>query len=190
MAHDWIDLQERAAAEFGRRLAAVTDWDAPTPDSEWTTRDLVTHVIDEQRWIPLLLTGRDHEQAEADLEPIGDDLVAAWSSFAAAATAAWHDVPMDTPVHLSTDTVRAGDYLAEQTSDITIHTWDLARATGSDERLPDDLVEAVWTVFEPQIDSLAASGLYDAPVRVDDQAPLQTRLLAATGRDARDRTAA
>jgi uncharacterized protein (TIGR03086 family) len=190
MAHDWIDLQARAAAEFGRRLAAVTDWDAPTPDTEWTTRDLVTHVIDEQRWIPKLLSGCDYAQAEADLEPIGEDLPAAWDRFATAATAAWRTASMDTTVHLSTDTVRAEDYLSEQTSDITIHTWDLARATGADEHLPDELVEAVWTIFEPQMDSLAASGLYDAPVDVDTDAPLQTRLLAATGRDVRDRTTA
>ncbi|WIE62491.1 maleylpyruvate isomerase N-terminal domain-containing protein [Curtobacterium sp. MCLR17_032] len=49
MSTDWITLQTLAVAEFGRRVAAVTDWDAPTPDSEWTTRDLVAHVVDEQR---------------------------------------------------------------------------------------------------------------------------------------------
>lgn len=185
MPTDWIALQTLAAAEFGRRVAAVTEWDAPTPDSEWTTRDLVAHVVDEQRWIPKLLTGCDHAQAEADLEPIGDDLVAEWERHSGAAIEAWQRAPQDTPVHLSTDVVSAGEYLAEQTSDITIHTWDLARATGSDEQLPDELVEAVWTHFEPQIQSLEATGLYAAPVQVDDDAPLQVRLLAVTGRDAR-----
>lgn len=185
MATDWIALQALAAAEFGRRVAAVTDWDAPTPDSEWTTRDLVRHVVEEQRWIPKLLTGCDHAQAEADLEDVGEDLVAEWQRFATAATAAWRDAPQDTPVHLATDVVPAGEYLTEQTSDITIHTWDLARATGSDEQLPDELVRAVWEYFEPKIEHLAATGLYAAPVDVGDDAPLQVRLLAVTGRDAR-----
>ncbi|WIB36764.1 hypothetical protein [Curtobacterium sp. MCJR17_043] len=31
MPTDWIALQTIAAAEFGRRVAAVTDWDAATP---------------------------------------------------------------------------------------------------------------------------------------------------------------
>ena len=185
MATDWIALQALAAAEFGRRVAAVQDWDAPTPDSEWTTRDLVAHVVDEQRWIPKLLTGCDFAEAEADLPPIGDDLVAAWDRHAPAATEAWSHAPQDTPVHLSTDVVRAGEYLVEQTSDITIHTWDLARATGTDDQLPDELVEAVWSYFEPQIETLAATGLYATPVAVDADAPLQTRLLAVTGRDGR-----
>ncbi len=185
MATDWIALQSLAAEEFGRRIVAVTDWDAPTPDSEWTTRDLVTHVIDEQRWIPKLLTGCDYAQAEADLEPIGRDLPGEWAKFAAAASDAWRNAPADTPVHLSTDVVRADQYLTEQTSDITIHTWDLARATGTDETLPDELVRAVWEYFEPQIEDLAATGLYAAPVEVDADAPLLVRLLAVTGRDAK-----
>uniref|UniRef100_A0A942YAC8 TIGR03086 family protein n=1 Tax=Neobacillus citreus TaxID=2833578 RepID=A0A942YAC8_9BACI len=185
MATDWIALQALAAAEFGRRVSAVSDWDAPTPDSEWTTRDLVTHVVDEQRWIPKLLTGCEYAQAEADLEAIGDDLPAEWARFATAATEAWRSSPADVPVHLSTDVVPASEYLAEQTSDITIHTWDLARATGSDESLPEELVRAVWERFEPKIQDLAATGLYAAPVEVPEDAPLQVRLLAATGRDAR-----
>jgi uncharacterized protein (TIGR03086 family) len=189
MGTDWVSLQATAASEFGRRVAAVSDWDAPTPDTEWTTRDLVTHVIDEQRWIPLLLSGCEYEQAEADIEPIGDDLVAAWEKFATAATAAWRAASLTNDVHLATDVVSAAEYLAEQTSDITIHTWDLARATGTDERLPDELVEAVWSNFEPKIESLAATGLYAVPVDVAPDAPLQTRLLAVTGRDERIRTA-
>ncbi len=185
MATDWIALQALAAAEFGRRVAAVTDWDAPTPDSEWTTRDLVTHVIDEQRWIPLLLTGCEYAQAEADLEAIGDDLVTEWAKFATRASEAWRNAPAGTSVHLSTDVVPAAEYLTEQTSDITIHTWDLARATGSEETLPDELVRAVWEYFEPKVEGLAGTGLYAAPVEVGDDAPLQVRLLAITGRDAR-----
>jgi len=46
----------------------------------------------------------------------------------------------------------------------------------------------VWTVFEPQRETLAASGLYAPPVPLPEDAPLQSRLLAITGRD--DRVAA
>jgi uncharacterized protein (TIGR03086 family) len=87
-------------------------------------------------------------------------------------------------VHLSYDTVSAADYLEEQVGDVTIHSWDLARATGSDEDLDGSLVDAVWTVFEPQAESLAASGLFAPIVPVPADAPLRVRLLALTGRDA------
>jgi len=88
-------------------------------------------------------------------------------------------------VTLSYDTVAASDYLREQVSDVTIHSWDLARATAADESLDPALIEAVWTVFEPQRDTLEASGLFASPIPSDENAPLQTRLLALTGRDPR-----
>ena len=88
-------------------------------------------------------------------------------------------------VQLSYDTVEVIDYLKEQVSDVIVHTWDLARATGADETLDDELVEAAWTILEPQKETLQASGLYSFPVPVDENAPLQTKLLALTGRDDR-----
>ncbi len=185
MPFDWIDLQRRAHREFAIRLAAVNDWHAPTPNTDWDIAQLVRHVTEEQQWVPHLLTGKTLEQARAEIEPLGDDLVAEWARYSTAATEAWVGVPAEASVQLSYDTVRVEDYLREQVSDVTIHSWDLARATGSDERLDEKLVEAAWTIFEPQRDTLAASGLFADPVAIDDDAPLQLRLLAITGRDPR-----
>lgn len=184
-AHDWLALQKQAHREFARALEAVTDWDAPTPDTEWTVRMLVLHVVQEQQWVPQLLAGRTLQQARRHLNRLGDDLRAEWRLYSLAATAAWDEARPEALVNLSYDTVPVLDYLREQTSDVTIHAWDLARATGADEVLDSALVEAVWTVFEPQKDTLSASGLYALPVELPDDAPLQSRLLAVTGRDDR-----
>ncbi len=184
-AYDWLALQKQAHREFARALEAVTDWDAPTPDTEWNVRMLVTHVVQEQQWVPQLLAGRTIQQAKRHLERLSDDLRAEWRLYSLAATAAWDEARPDALVNLSYDTVPVLDYLREQTSDVTIHAWDLARATGADETLDPVLVEAVWTVFEPQKEALSASGLYALPVELADDAPLQSRLLAVTGRDDR-----
>ena len=186
MDHDWLALQKRVHREFAKRLAAITDWDAPTPDTDWRVRDLVAHVTEEQQWVPYLLAGTSIAEATAEIQPLRmDDLRAEWDLYSFAATAAWANTPEDVLVHLSYDTVTMAEYLREQVSDVAIHTWDLARAIGADEMLDDELVAAVWTVFEPQADTLAASGLYAAPVPIPDDAPLQQRLLALTGRDPR-----
>lgn len=185
MAYDWLDLQVRAHDEFARRLAAVNDWAAPTPDTDWDVAALVRHVIEEQQWVPVLLDGLTVDEGRKRLEPLGDDLHAEWQRHSRAATEAWARVPEGTSVKLSYDTVTAEDYLREQVSDVAIHSWDLARATGTDELLDDLLVEATWTIFEPQQDTLAASGLFASPIEIDESAPLQVRLLAITGRDAR-----
>jgi uncharacterized protein (TIGR03086 family) len=182
---DWVRLQHRAHQEFAARIAAVTDWNAPTPDTDWSVRDLVAHVVEEQQWVPHLLAGRSLAQARSSIEALRDDLAAEWALYSLAAKAAWRNTPADALVQLSYDTVTVEEYLREQVADVTIHTWDLARAIGADEALDDELVSAVWTVFEPQRDTLEASGLFASPVPIDDDAPLQSRLLAVTGRDPR-----
>ena len=182
---DWFALQKKAHHEFSERVAAVDDWSAPTPDKEWNVGDLVRHVVQEQQWIPPLLAGLSIDEAQRRVDPLGDDLAAEWHTHSTRATAAWQAAPADASVQLSYDTVTVLDYLREQVSDVTIHSWDLARATAADEELDDDLIEAVWTVFEPQRETLEASGLFDSPVPMPADAPLQSRLLALTGRDDR-----
>ena len=180
---DWHKLQRRAHQEFAARIAAVTDWSAPTPDTDWNIRDLVAHVVEEQQWVPQLLAGRSITQAKADIDPLREDLAEEWALYSLAATSAWEATTPETSVQLSYDTVRAEEYLREQVADVAIHTWDLARAAGADETLDPELVKAVWCVFEPKQAELAATGLYASMVQVPDDAPLQTRLLAVTGRD-------
>lgn len=184
MTYDWLELHKQAHAEFGNRLDAITDWDAPTPDSEWNVRDLVRHVIIEQQWVLPLLQGLTLAEARASIAPLCDDLAGEWRRYSWLTTDAWQSTPADAPVELSYGTVNAAGYLREVVADVTIHSWDLARAVFSDESLDDQLVEAVWTVFEPQKEMLAASGLY-ADVPIPRNAPLQSRLLALTGRDDR-----
>lgn len=183
--YDWLALQKKAHREFGARLAAVTDWDAPTPDAEWNVRDLVRHVLIEQQWVPYLLAGGTVGTAQFAIQQLGDDLRQEWQLYSLAATTAWSAAAPDLEVTLSDDTVPVADYLREQVSDVAIHSWDLARAVGASEQLDDELVEAVWSVFEPQKETLAASGLFAPPVPLADDAPLLLRLLAVTGRDAR-----
>lgn len=185
---DWLHVQQRAHLAFGERLTLVTDWSAPTPDDDWDVSALVRHVIEEQQWVPLLLAGRTVGEARSRLQPLGDDLAAEWERYSADATRAWASVDPDTMVNLSYDSVPASAYLREQASDVIVHTWDLARAVGADENLDESLVAAAWTVFEPQKDTLEASGLFASPVPIAEDASLQSRLLALTGRD--DRLAA
>ncbi|NEM90537.1 TIGR03086 family metal-binding protein [Galbitalea soli] len=185
MTSDWLALQVLAHQEFATRIAAVSDWHAPTPDAEWDVADLVRHVTEEQQWVPHLLRGLSIDEAQKLIEPLGSDLAAEWAKYSAAAAEAWSSTPRGSSVQLSSDTVTMEDYLKEQVADVTIHSWDLARAVGADETLDPALVEATWTIFEPQRATLAASGLYASPVELGDDVPLQDRLLALTGRDPR-----
>jgi uncharacterized protein (TIGR03086 family) len=181
--NEWLQVQRDAHAAFGARLEVIVDWGAPTPDAEWDVAALVRHVVEEQQWVPLLLAGRTVGEARSRLAPLGDDLTTEWTRYSEAATRSWASADPGSLVNLAYDTVTADAYLREQASDVIVHTWDLARAVGADENLGDELVAAAWSVFAPQADTLQASGLYAPPVPLPPDAPLQSRLLALTGRD-------
>ncbi|MEU8461208.1 TIGR03086 family metal-binding protein [Streptomyces sp. NPDC029003] len=183
-------LEQHAAALrlFGERVREVAEdrWDAPTPCTEWTVRDLVGHVTGEQLWIPPLLTeGRTVADVGDALsgDPLGADPVAAWDRASAAALEAFAEPgALERTVALSYGPTRGSAYCSELTTDCVVHTWDLARAIGADERLPDGLVEFALKEVMPYADTLAASGMFAAPLDFPAGANAQTRLLALVGR--------
>ena len=185
---DTPSFLEAACGEFGRRLdAAAGRWDAPTPCSEWDVRALVQHAVNECAWIAPLLEGRTIADVGGALDGdlLGDDPVAAWRGASAAAVAA-ASVPgaMEATAHLSYGD-RSGDYYVNQVAtDLVVHTWDLARAVGADERLTADLVEEASASYAASQEMQMARqyGLFAAPVEVDGGADPQARMLAVTGR--------
>ena len=65
--------------------------------------------------------------------------------------------------------------------DLLVHTWDLARATGGDERLDEELVAHTLASMTPFDEVLREHG-FAAKVPVDDDADDQTKLLCFLGR--------
>jgi hypothetical protein len=68
------------------------------------------------------------------------------------------------------------------TPDVLIHTWDLARATGLDERLDEHIAAQTLIGMQPMDEALRASGHYGPRVKESAEADIQARLLAFTGR--------
>jgi uncharacterized protein (TIGR03086 family) len=181
-------LLDRAMTVFGDRLGGVDGrLDAPTPCADWTVRDLIDHVVEEELWAPPLLAGETVDEIGDRFagDHLGDDPVGAWRRAAAAARAATTaDDAVTADVRLPGGTISGGDYLTELFADHLIHSWDLARATGGDERLPDDLVAACAAWFDANEDTWRAQGVIGPRVEVPADADPQTRLLARFGRDA------
>ncbi|MEV7186163.1 TIGR03086 family metal-binding protein [Kitasatospora sp. NPDC093102] len=171
---------------FGERVRLITpgQWDSPTPCGGWSVRDLVNHLTGEQLWVPELLMGATIGEVGGrfDGDVLGDDPATAWTDAAEAARKAWA-VPGATEltVHLSYGDVSGHYYLDQLTTDLVIHSWDLAQGIGRRTRLPAGLVEFALGEFAGYGD-LSGSGLFDPPLPVPEDAGPQTRLLALTGR--------
>jgi uncharacterized protein (TIGR03086 family) len=69
------------------------------------------------------------------------------------------------------------------TADVFMHTWDLARATGQDDRLDPDFCAILLAGMEPAEEMMRSSGQYGARVPVAGDADAQTRMLGFIGRD-------
>jgi uncharacterized protein (TIGR03086 family) len=183
---DVRDFHRRAAGGFDARVLAVRDdqWTLPTPCTDWNVRDLVHHLVHENRWTAPLMNGATLEEVgdrfEGDL--LGEDPKSAWRQSMDEAVNSVRSVPLNRTVHLSYGEVPARHYAFELATDHLIHAWDLARAIGADESLDQDLVELVYRKMKPKEDALKASGLFGKRVEPPEGADLQTRLLAVYGR--------
>jgi uncharacterized protein (TIGR03086 family) len=177
----------QATAHFGGLVHQVKDdqWGNATPCSDWDVRALVNHLVYEARWAPPLLKGETIEQVGSrfDGDLLGADPKTSYDDAVGAVTTAT-SAPgaMEATVHLSYGETPASEYLAQMTCDFVVHAWDLARGIGADDTLDPDMVQWVDEFARPQAAMLAASGLFDPPVDVPDDADPQTKLLALFGR--------
>lgn len=69
------------------------------------------------------------------------------------------------------------------TQDVLVHTWDLASAIGADDRLNPSWCSVFFDQLPADPNALAESGMFAAPIGIDDQADIQSQLLARLGRD-------
>ncbi|NLT30339.1 MAG: TIGR03086 family protein [Propionibacterium sp.] len=180
---DFATIHRSLAATFTDKVKGTTDWDAPAPCEGWTARSVVEHLV---TWFPAFLAGgsevrlpkgpgvEEHPEVAWELQrdavqAILDDPARAGLPFTAEGVAA--------------DTV--GEVINQYyTSDLLIHIWDLARATGQGDRLDPGAAEAALAAMEPIENQLRASGHFGTargPLR--DDADATDRLISFTGRD-------
>ena len=185
---DPAERYRRVADGFGATVDAVPDgaWDRAAPCDGWVARDVVAHLAG---WVPGFMGhfAGLHGDPLPDCGPDGDP-AAAWRALDRRLRG-WLDdptvaaTPVDGPMG-RTDVAGAIDQYV--TPDVLIHTWDLARACGLDDRLDTTEVERMARdmTCDEQLDQvLRSSGHYGPKVAVAEGADPQDRLLAFLGRD-------
>jgi uncharacterized protein (TIGR03086 family) len=187
MSLELPDAHAAALDVTGRFVADITDsqWDRPTPCPDWNVRELLTHIVSGNYWVAPLVEGQTIEEVgdRYDGDVLGDDPLVAYDTSAQTAAAAFLAAgAMDAPCAVSYGPVPGSVYCGHRLIDVLIHGWDLAKATGQDATLPDDLVDACVDVIRPQQAMLEGSGMFGNHIDVPDDADAQTRLLGMLGR--------
>lgn len=165
------DLHLAVCRRFGEAVAAADgNWDRPSPCDAWDARGVLEHVIgfhDVLLLRPLgLKPDRPRDDPRARWRLTYDSLTEALTSGVATRLDAYPLMP-------------------NLTRDVLVHTWDLARAVGADDRLNPQWCELFCGELSADGQTSRSAGMFKAPLPMPDESDPQTRLLARLGRDPR-----
>jgi uncharacterized protein (TIGR03086 family) len=172
--------RHRVACDGFARVAdsmSPDHWDLPTPCTEWSARDLVEHVIGFHEFLLLRPLGvRANRPKSGPAER--------WN---ATSVALFTALETEGALDRATELPGGGEstprtMLDALTTDVLVHTWDLAKATGIDPSLDQDLCSRA---YEARLSAGAGlpSEMYAPPVEVAPDADTPTKLIALCGRD-------
>jgi uncharacterized protein (TIGR03086 family) len=176
------ERHRQIAGTFTDRVRGTRAWDVPSPVPDWSARDVVRHLVE---WFPSFLSGG----AGIDLPrgpSVDEDPVKAWTVHCDGVQAVLDDPAI---AGKTLKNPHIGEFPLDRaidqfyTTDVFMHTWDLARATGQDDRLDEDFCAQLVAGMVEYEDSMRASGQYGAKVPVPDDASAQSRLLGFIGRN-------
>lgn len=170
------------------RLAPPDGWSRMSPCEGWTGAHVLGHVIAIQRYFESIITGTPVTTdpfADDTTVYAGDDPAQAWADTREALLAAIdHDGVLHREVEAFGRPNTVDGMIGFNVGDLTIHSWDLARTFGVDERLDPLNVARVLATLEPMGDAMRRPRIFGDRVEASADADPQTRLLAFTGRSA------
>jgi uncharacterized protein (TIGR03086 family) len=195
-------ILDRAITTCGVVIAGVRPQQLvdPTPCTEMNVRTLLAHLVGVLDRVAALGNGKDPFAVTET--PVPDDRWAdAWKQAAKRATDAWSDdAALQRPMALPWIEGSGAEVLTSYFSELTVHTWDLATATGQHPDWDDAVVTAALearqilpaenrrALYEEisiamGLDEVAAP--FAEAVPIPDDAPAIDRLVAWNGRDPR-----
>jgi uncharacterized protein (TIGR03086 family) len=179
MSDQVIQRMQSLVEGFDARVQAAPadSWSNQSPCAEWKARDVVAHVANNYLRIGAALTGEESV-------PVGDneDIVVAWGR---GKTALLSGLTKDLSQSIAGPfgPMPAADLLGRfVANDTLVHTWDLARSVGGDEKLPEDVVAGAYAGLKPMDAMIRQPGIFGSKVEVDESADVQTQFLSFLGR--------
>jgi uncharacterized protein (TIGR03086 family) len=169
-------------------LVQVDDLDASTPCEGWCVRDLLRHMVGNNRGFAAALEGRSAEQGVWDGLDLGVDPRPHWDESArrvVSAFAARTSLSGDVPV-AGFGVVPVAQAVRMHSIDYLVHAWDVGAALGRKPVLDEDACRDVlaiaesWPAGHPEIWGPAAP--FGHPLTVPDSAPAADRMLGLLGR--------
>jgi uncharacterized protein (TIGR03086 family) len=155
----------------------------PTPCEGFDVRALVNHILYDFRQFERMLTGVDPGPPGADL--LGNqDFSSAYRAAAESLMANWQQRGVDGTITNILGEFPATWAVGQHTTNLTVHAWDVVRATGQSTDLDPELGEQslAWgrANLKPEF---RRPGTFGPEVPVPETAPIYDRLAGWFGRD-------
>jgi uncharacterized protein (TIGR03086 family) len=174
------EIHQRAVAQTESIVAAVVpaQFGRPTPCAEYDVHALLSHTVGGLNRIAIVGEGGDALAIPARADGVPDDgWLDAYQAAAARARAAWaDDARLDALVEVPWGKVPGRIAVSGYVQEITVHGWDLAKATGQPAELDPEIASWVLAVaqrilppeprggaeipFGPVVDVPADAGVY------------------------------
>jgi uncharacterized protein (TIGR03086 family) len=183
-----VELDRRAAFGTAGLIEATSpdQYPAPTPCSEWTVRDLLTHLIAGNVKYIEIARGTEWARGAPDVV-LDDDPAGMYRRTMDAMLQGWEQPGvLDRETALPIGRGRAESALYLHLGETLVHGWDLSRATGQRPPWDEEVVEASLTQFRRWLPPQRPPGspfLEATPISAE-AAPID-RLAAYLGRDVR-----
>lgn len=159
--------------------------EASTPCEKWDVRLLLNHILQVDCALGLAGAGQPVSAQVWDRDLItAGDWANRFDEEARAASAAWaKPEAWNATVGFGGMPMPATMAATMLISDLAIHGWDLARATGQDYRCDDDVAQLVHQFVGEMGEQGRQMGIYAAPLPVAEGASVFSRSLSLSGRD-------
>ncbi|MGH9016118.1 MAG: TIGR03086 family metal-binding protein [Acidimicrobiales bacterium] len=156
-------------------------WGDPSPCEQWTALDIVTHIVEGHRGVIAGVRGGQSEPMGADEDPRQ-----AWEDARRGIDGIVGDeAALATEIDGPTGKMPAGEIIGRFVAmDVLVHTWDLARTLGADERLDEDSVRQAYDALKPMDAMIRMPNVFGPKLEAPTGADLQTEFLYFLGRQA------
>jgi uncharacterized protein (TIGR03086 family) len=182
-----VSMYERALARTSAVVAGTRreQLSNTTPCTDWDVRALLNHIISGCIAFAAGGAGRRVEMSDST-DHVGEDHVGSYERAAQDALGPFRATgALEREFSLPWGNTPGSTALGLALADAVVHGWDLARATGQDITIDDDIAEAVYATTSRM---MAPKGPYPRgasfkdPVEIGDEAPPADKLLAYLGR--------
>lgn len=179
MSQEVIDRYTTLITAFDARVQAAPadSWSNPAPCDGWTATDVVSHIVTGMNGVVAGLTGGEPVAADAN-DPVGT-----WNSARASMLATLSSADLSTNVSGPFGPMPAEQFIGRfMSTDMLVHSWDLARAVGGDETLDQDTVAAAYSGLKPMDAMIRMPGVFGPKIEPAEGDDLQTEFLKFLGR--------